>query len=156
MEQLAVSLLVWIAAHSPYPVGDVAPPPIVLLSPEAMTAIVYEDTGTAQQAPKVDQQLQGYFDPDEGAHGTIFLVRPEDTPGAWQHAEPSDNPLFRERLLHELVHFAQHTTGEYERFRCPTQGELQAYDLGGKYLQQLGVPDPIPNRKLIARMLVRC
>jgi hypothetical protein len=86
----------------------------------------------------------------------IYLVHPQDTPGAAAHADPTENPLFRERLLHELVHFAQHASGAYARFDCPAQGELDAYRLGGLYLRQLGVADPMPGRMTWVRRYGAC
>ncbi len=156
MDQIAIALLIWISAHSEYTAAQLQPPPIVLLSPEAMTAVVHEREGLPLVAGMVDKRIQGYFSWDDGAKGTIYLVRSEDTPGAGKYANPSDNPLFRERLLHELVHFAQRSTGAYERRQCSAQNEFDAYQLGGLYLRQLGVPDPLPNRLFLARMYSAC
>ncbi len=156
MEQIAIALLTWIAAHSEYRVAQLQPPPLVLLSPEAMTAVVHEREGLPLVAGMVDQRIQGYFTWEGGAQATIYLVRPEDTPGAAKYTNPSDNPLFRERLLHELVHFAQRATGAYEQRRCPAQNEFDAYQLGGLYLRELRVPDPLPNRLFLARMSSAC
>jgi hypothetical protein len=155
VEQIAVSLLLWIAANSPYAVSQLAPPPILTMTPQAITAAAIGDSPDAQQQ-KVDSRIYGFFDAQAGPRGTIFLVRPEDTPGAGQFATPSDNPVFRERMLHELVHFAQEQTGVAAQFRCPSQGEVMAYRLGGMYLAELGVPDPLRNRRLMAAMHVRC
>ncbi len=156
MEQLALSLLLWIAAHSTLAVAGLNPPPIVLLNPEQMTALYYQQAGMPSTAPKVDTRVQGYFDWSGDSRGVIYLVRPQDTPGANAYTDPADNPLFRERLLHELVHFAQHATGSYERFDCPAQGEFDAYRLGGIYLRQLGVADPMPGRMAWVRRFSSC
>jgi hypothetical protein len=153
MEQVAAALLVWIAAHSSYPVAQLAPPPVVLLTPQALIAQVERDEGVAAQHGS-DLRLQGYFKPDSAGGGTVYVIRPEDTPGAAAHADPADNPLFRERLLHELVHYAQAATGRH--FRCRSQGEVDAYALGGQYLKEHGVPDPLPERRLVARMVQMC
>ena len=158
METLALSLLLWLSANSDYAVSGVTPPPIRLLNPEAMTALYYEQSGAAIAvgAPKIDRRIQGYFSWADAPPGVIYLVSPQDTPGADQHADPADNPLFRERLLHELVHFAQHASGAYARFDCPAQGEFDAYRLGGIYLRQLGVPDPLPGRMAWVRRYSSC
>lgn len=158
METLALSLLIWLAVHSDYPLAGIEPPPIRLLSPEAMTALYYEQTsaGAPAGAAKVDRRIQGYFSWADSPRGVIYLVRPQDTDGAAHFADPADNPLFRERLLHELVHFAQHTSGAYARFECPAQGEFDAYRLGGMYLLQLGVRDPMPGRLAWARRFSSC
>ncbi len=156
MEPLALSLLLWIAAHSNLAVAGLSPPPIVLLGPEQMTALYYQQAGMPSTAPKVDARVQGYFDWSDDSRGVIYLVRPQDTPGANAYTDPADNPLFRERLLHELVHFAQHASGAYARFDCPAQGEFDAYRLGGMYLRQLGVPDPLPGRMAWVRRFSSC
>jgi hypothetical protein len=156
VEQLAASLLLWIAAHSTMAVTHLSPPPVVLLSPEQMTALYYKQTSVQSRAPKVDARIQGYFDWSGDAPGIIYLVHPQDTPGAGTYIDPTDNPLFRERLLHELVHFAQHATGTYAHFDCPAQGEFDAYRLGGIYLRQLGVADPMPGRMFLMRRYSAC
>lgn len=160
MESLAMSLLLWLAAHSSYDATRAGVPPIHLLSPEAMTAMYYEQvsgrSGVPAGAPQVDRRIQGYFSWTEPPQGAIYLVRPEDTPGAASHADPATNPLFRERLLHELVHFAQHASGAYAHFACPAQGEFDAYRLGGIYLRELGVPDPLPGRMAWMRRYGTC
>lgn len=158
MEALALSLLLWISAHSSYEVAALGPPTIRLLRPEAMTSLYYEQSGpgVTAGAPKVDRRVQGFFSWSDAPGGAIYLVRPEDTPGAEQYPDPLANPLFRERLLHELVHYAQHATGAYPRFACPAQGEFDAYRLGGIYLHQLGVPDPIPARMVWMRRFSAC
>lgn len=157
MEQIAIGLLIWIAAHSGYDTAQLVPPPIVLLTHEAMAQTMAGDASdSAALQANLDQRVQGYYDPADGPRGTIYLIRAEDTPAAERYAEPADNPLFRERLLHELVHFAQQATGAYERFRCRSQGERDAYELGGQYLRQHNLPDPLPDRRLVARMLMLC
>ena len=156
MEPLALSLLLWIAAHSTLGVAGLNPPPVVLLNPEQMTALYYQQAGKPSTAPKVDMRVQGCFDWSGGTPGVIYLVRPQDTPGAAAYTDPTDNPLFRERLLHELVHYAQLASGAYAKFDCPAQGEFDAYRLGGIYLRQLGVPDPMPGRMGWVRRFTAC
>lgn len=157
MEQVAVSLLLWLAAHSSYEVGGLAPPPIVLLTPAALSALVREGAAEAAPAePLPAIHVHGLYRPRDGPAGTVYLVRPEDTPGAERYAQPSDNPWFRERLLHELVHFVQHASGETSSYRCPSQGEYRAYQLGARYLHQIGAADPLPNRRMLAFMATGC
>lgn len=158
METLVLSLMLWLSSHSGYDIAQVAPPPVHLLSPEAMTSLYYEQTalGIPAGAPKVDRRIQGYFSWADAPQGVIYLIGPQDTPGAESYADPSENPLFRERLLHELVHFAQHAGGAYARFDCAAQGEFDAYRLGGVYLRQLGAADPLPGRMAFARRFSAC
>jgi len=156
MQEIAHALLVWIGAHSTLAAGDLQPPPIELIDPEELATLAHDRTGAPRPIAGIDSRVWGYYDWEEGPGGTIYVVRPEDTPGAERHPRPSDNPVFRERLLHELVHFAQHATGEVARFRCPTQGEWQAYSLGGLYLRQHGVPDPLPARSSLVYLFATC
>lgn len=146
MEPIVAGLLVWIAAHSAYPVAGVTPPALVLVSAEKMADLVSAPAG----------HVHGFFVADEGERGTIYLVRPEDTPRAEHYPAAADNPWFRERLLHELVHYAQHVSGEAAQWRCPSQGEFRAYLLGGRYLREAGVPDPLPNRRFSAFVATGC
>jgi hypothetical protein len=160
MEALVLSLLLWLSANSDYEVAQFSLPQVRLLSPQAMTALCYEQAGAGPDAPAdaatVDARIQGYFSGAESVSGTIYLVHPQDTPGAASYTDPTDNPLFRERLLHELVHFAQHASGAYARFQCPVEGEFAAYRLGAIYLRQLGVPDPMPGRVVWMRRFSAC
>ena len=158
METLVLSLMLWLSSHPGYDIGRVGLPPVRLLSPEAMTSLYYEQTTSVVPAgaPKIDRRIQGYFSWAEPPPGVIYLIRPQDTPGAEAYADPTENPVFRERLLHELVHFAQHASGAYARFDCPAQGEFDAYRLGGIYLRQLGVADPMPGRMVFARRFSLC
>jgi hypothetical protein len=156
MESLAASLLIWIATYSFLPALPLRPPPIVLLTPEAMTAMYYRETGSAMKEPKVDPRVLGYFRRKGPDAGTIYLISPDLVPQANRYSDPLENPIFQERLLHELVHYVQWTTGQYERFECPAAGELAAYTLGGRYLRSLGVIDPMPGRDFLAPQLSRC
>jgi hypothetical protein len=156
MESLAASLLIWIATYSSLPATLLRPPPITLLSPEAMTAMYYKESGSSMKAPEVDPRVMGYFRREGADAGTIYLISPDRVPQASRFLDPLENPIFRERLLHELVHYVQWATGQYSRFVCPAQGELAAYSLGGSYLRSLGVIDPMPNRDFWAPHLSRC
>jgi hypothetical protein len=158
MDHLVMTLLLWLATNSSYQVAEHAPPAVKLLTPAALTALVRERSGIAAEPgePEVDARLNGMFVPIDGPRGTIYLVRAEDTPRAAEHPVPSDNPVFRERLLHELVHYAQHASGEAANYRCPSQGELAAYRLGSFYLRQLGIADPMRNRRAVAFMQTLC
>ncbi len=158
MDTLATTMLIWLAANSDFDVVHHGPPPIRLLSPEALTSLYREQNGVnaGEGAAKIDRRVQGYFSWTHAPNGVIYLVTPQDTPGAAWHADPTDNPLFRERLLHELVHYAQHVGGAYAKFDCPAQGEFDAYRLGGIYLRQLGVPDPMPGRMGWVRRFTAC
>ncbi len=59
-------------------------------------------------------------------------------------------------LLHELVYVTQRASGAYANFACPTRGEFDAYWLGGTYLRELGVADPMPMRMYRAQRSSAC
>ena len=50
METITLSLLLWLCAHSDYDVAHLSPPPVRLLSPEAMTALYYAQTESGAPA----------------------------------------------------------------------------------------------------------
>lgn len=59
-------------------------------------------------------------------------------------------------VLHELIHHAQFDSGAYDTYSCRNYGELEAYTLGGKYLKDRYVTDPLPNRDVREHMYSRC
>jgi hypothetical protein len=156
IEQIAVALLMWIASHSSFQTaGQLPPPPIVLTTVEELTALVRQRSGVAP-GEAGEWNVYGYLSLDEDDHGTIYVVRPADTPGAELFVDPADNPIFRERLLHELVHYVQYATGALSGLQCPSMRELAAYYLGGVYLKERAVADPLPDRMLFAFWAARC
>lgn len=156
MEPLVVSLLLWIATHSDYRLADSQMPEVRLISPVQMTALYHELIGERSGTGQIDTRIQGHFSWAEGPAGVIYLIHPHETPGAAQFSDPTENPLFRERLLHELVHFAQRSSGIAAGYTCPARGEFDAYRLGGVYLRELGVIDPIPMRMRWAQRFSAC
>jgi hypothetical protein len=156
MEQLVASLLLWLASNSTFDVAALKPPPIVLMSPEEMTSMYYRESGRTTGVVKVDARVQGYFRRLGPEAGTVYVISPENVPGAEGFSDPKQNPIFQERLLHELVHYVQWSSGEYERFICPAQGELAAYQLGGRFLRSLGATDPIKSRDFWIPFVSRC
>lgn len=154
MEALVLSLLAWLAANSSYPTLELPVPRVELVGAHELLARYERERGRA--AAQRGAHVLGHYAWDEGEAGTIYLSVPPETPGAGPPTDPIDNPWFRERLLHELVHHAQYRAGHYARFACPARGELDAYRLGGEYLRQLGVADPLPSRANLARWYSRC
>jgi hypothetical protein len=104
----------------------------------------------------VDERLNALYAPGDGAHGTIYIIAPRHVENASDYDQPIDNPLFREILLHELVHHAQHHSGAADDWVCLSIGEAEAYRLGGIYLRDLRVDDPLPNRNFWGAIYSRC
>jgi hypothetical protein len=156
MEQLAATLLTWIALHSSYPVANAPVPKIVVLSPTEMTARYRQLIDSNQREPAIDPRVLGHFERQRGRRGIVYIVDPTVAPGADRFESPLLNPVFRERLLHELIHYAQHFTGAYEKFECAAKAEFDAYMLGGRYLADKGAPDDFDVRIRMAYSFSRC
>lgn len=157
IEQIAVALLLWIASHSSYKTaGQLPPPPIVLMSAQQLTALVRDRAGLSADEAGNQWRVHGYYSLDDEDRGTIYVVHPAETPGAELFGDPAENPIFRERLLHELVHYAQYGTGAIKDLECPAMREIPAYHLGGVYLKERAVADPLPDRMFLAFWASRC
>ena len=153
MDALIDLLLDWISQNSQHDTSNIDHPVVRVLSPNAITTEMY--TGVAHLIPDdgVDERINALY-----AHGedTIYILDSIYVDGADAFADPTQNPLWREILLHELVHHVQWETGLAETWMCDAQGELEAYHLGGVYLEQQNTADPLPNRAFWARMYSRC
>lgn len=156
MELLIDALLEWIADHSDYTTSNIAHPAVIEMTPEALTREYY--TGVPHLMPDdgVDERLNALYAATDGAHGTIYLMSAHLYEDAQHFEDPTENPLWREVLLHELVHHVQWQTGEADHWLCPAQGERQAYHLGGLFLQEAHATDPMENRTFWAHMYSRC
>ena len=156
MDILAATLLAWIAANSDLNPDGIPLPEIVPLSPEALTSEFY--TGVPHLIPDdgVDERVNALYAATDGAHGRIYILDPATMADAEHFDDPAANPLWREMLLHELVHHVQWQTGIQQTWACNAQGERMAYLLGGQYLRQVGARDPLPNRSFWAHAYSRC
>ncbi|MGB0661086.1 MAG: hypothetical protein ACPGNV_13035 [Mangrovicoccus sp.] len=156
MTELLIALLAWIGANSPYETAEIPLPQVIPMTPAEITAEFYSaaQAPPANTAPEIDPRILGLY--DMTGDGRIFIIAPELTDGVQPGEDPLENPIFQERLLHELVHHVQHQTGAYDGFLCQAQGEADAYMLGGLYLARRHVSDPLPNRHFWARIYSRC
>jgi len=147
MGELVAALLLWIGAHTAYPVEGIPLPEVRLVSAREITAEYYAEAQlSAYERPEVDERIWALYDMEGGANGIVYVV----------NDQPLDDVLFQERLLHELVHHVQRVNGAYDRFLCRAQGEREAYLLGGKFLKERHAEDPLPNRNFWAAMYSRC
>ena len=156
MDGLLEGLLNWIEGHTHYEVAGLPTPEVLQLSPQDLTREFY--TGVAHLMPEdgVDERLNALYAPGDGDHGTIYILQAGVIDGAAEFDSPTENPLFREILLHELVHHVQVQSGAAEDWPCLSMGEQEAYALGGLYLRQTGTPDPLPNRHFWGAIYSRC
>lgn len=153
MELLTDALLDWISQYSGYDTHNIPPPTVVELSPHEITREAY--TGVAHLMPDdgVDKRINALYDQE---NAIIYILDADVVQDAEYFEEPTDNPIFREILLHELVHHVQHTSGAAADWECLALGEKEAYRLGGLYLKQTGTTDPLHNRIFWGAIYSRC
>lgn len=156
MKNLLIVLLAWIDQYSIYDTTDTALPAVVEVSGYTLTQRAYRDIPQHIPASGIDEKLFAFYMWNEGDNGTIFIRPAADTPKPEHIANPLQNPVFQERLLHELIHHVQYTDGAYERFHCDNMAEAEAYKLGGLFLRQKETADPLPNRQQISYFLGLC
>lgn len=155
MPETVAYLLQWIALNTGHVTADLPLPEVVTMTPAEITAEYYGAAGLAAAGRQaVDPRIMALYAFEDGPHGTIYVIDPVLTEGA--DDDPYGNPIFQERLLHELVHHVQRQTGAYDRFLCVAEGEIEAYRLGGTFLRQRNVMDPLPNRNFWAAIYSRC
>lgn len=157
MDALAALLMTWIAENSDYRTAHLPVPAIVEMSPQELTREAYKDNPKMLPDGGIDDRILALYSFEDGAHGTIFVLGAKWTDdGSAPDLPPQSDPVFQERVLHELVHHVQRVTGAYDRFPCRNFGEREAYDLGGKFLKQRHARDPLPNRVFWATIYSRC
>jgi len=88
MNELMLSLLVWIGANSSYPIGRQLPN-IVFTEPYNMCAVY----GISQKQRCKDMKLKGFYN----KRLSIYLRPDFDI----------NNPHHQSQLLHELIHYVQ-------------------------------------------------
>ena len=156
MDVLIDALLQWIGDHSDYNTKLVEHPAVIELSAQELTREFYSGVAHLMPDDGVDERINALYAYTDGPNGTIYLLQAQAIDGADQFDDPTENPLFREILLHELVHHVQHASGTSNAWPCLAIGEREAYLLGGVYLEQVAATDPLPNRNFWAAMYARC
>jgi|GEM_PF-891672 len=156
MEALVIALLTWIDDNADYSLDDFPPPLVRELSAEALTAELRGEPHDSVMPGEADSRVHALYSWQDGPHGTIFILEAASTPGLQLGEPPLENPVFRERLLHELVHHVQFHTGAYADFDCVEMGEVDALRLGGLYLERHRADDPLPQRRMLMHEAARC
>ncbi|MBD3678393.1 MAG: hypothetical protein HUJ27_08325 [Rhodobacteraceae bacterium] len=156
MEPLIEILLAWIGENTDYDVTTIPTPIVRQMSPEDLTKEYYAGVTHLLPDDGVDERINALFSTTDGPNGTIYIIEADRIEGAEEFDHPTDNPLFREILLHELIHHVQWKSGASEDWECLAMGEPEAYILGGRYLRQSRTTDPLPNRNFWARIYARC
>ncbi|WP_425070948.1 hypothetical protein [Sagittula sp. S175] len=156
MDALIDLLLDWIGDNSAYRTSNLPHPDVIELSPQQLTREFYSGVAHLMPDSGIDERLNALYAAGDGPHGTVYILAPKAVADAGHFEDPHDNPLWREILLHELVHHVQHMSGAVEGYACVAMGEAEAYGLGGIYLRQRHVTDPLPNRNFWAAIYARC
>jgi len=121
-------MLLVIQAIAAYPAG------------EALPAVhIMADAELQQKACGRPCWVKAFYDPEQG----IFLSKSVD----FEH-----DTYGRSILLHELVHYAQSSSGRFEAARDPCERrnaeEYEAYEIQNRYLSMQNDPRSIPLRML--------
>jgi len=156
MEATALMLMLWIGSHSSYNTADIPLPEIVEMTPVEITKEAYTDNPTGIPESGVDTRINALYSYEDGPNGTIYILASRLTKDSGEFSGTIDNPIFQERLLHELVHHSQRLSGALHQMPCRNFGEKEAYLLGGKFLKSQNVKDPMPNRNFWAHIYSRC
>ncbi|WP_108257710.1 hypothetical protein [Mangrovicoccus ximenensis] len=156
MELLIDALLEWISAETGRTVAGVPPPQVVAMTPQELTQEYYADHPYLIPEDGKDERIQALYAASDGPDGTIYILAAEAFADAPEFENPQDNPVWREVLLHELVHHLQWQNGEPDTWQCRGHGEREAYLLGGRYLRRTRTADPMPNRNFWAHAYSRC
>ena len=156
MESITLMLMLWIGNNSEYRTTDLPAPQVVEMTPAEITTEFYTDHPDKIPASGVDERVNALYSFEDGPDGTIYIIAANLKDGSEDYRNPNDNPIFQEALLHELVHHTQRLNGIYNTIPCRNFAEKEAYLLGGKFLKQQQVEDPMPNRNFWAHMYSRC
>lgn len=156
MEAVTLMLMLWIGNNSEYRTTDIPNPAIVEMTRQEITTEAYTDAPDQIPADGVDERINALYSFEDGPNGTIYIIAAKLTKESEKYDDPKDNPIFQERLLHELVHHTQRLSGTYNIIPCRNYAELEAYQLGGKFFKQQNLRDPMANRNLWAHMYSRC
>jgi hypothetical protein len=156
MNEALTALMLWITANTAYDTTGMPLPEVVEMTPQELTAEYYGGAPHLMPVKGIDARIQALYSIGEGMHGRVYILDADLVPGADAGDSAHENPLFREMLLHELIHHVQHVSGAADAYLCPAQGEVEAYRFGGQYLRQVNAPDPMPNRTFWAHMYSRC
>lgn len=157
MKDVVMALMMWIGQNSDYDTANMPIPQIVEMSAKELTVEFYSDAPHMKPENGVDERVWALYNFEEGEHGTIYILGAEYTDDGTVPDEPAFmDPVFQERLLHELIHHVQYQSGAIDTFPCRNFGERAAYAMGGKFLKQRFATDPLPNRHFWARVYSRC
>lgn len=111
MDALIDLLLDWVAQNTAYDTAAMPHPAVVELSSELLTREFYSGIASLMPEDGVDERLNALCAVTDGPHGTIYILDADSIDGASHYEDAHENPVWREILLHELVHHAQAQSG---------------------------------------------
>ncbi|MFW2587501.1 DUF6647 family protein [Sagittula sp. SSi028] len=156
MEALIDLMLDLVAEHTDYDTTRLDPPVVVEVGRGFMTDRFYDGRAHMMPATGVEERLNAlYVEGRNDSADIIFIVPADQFAGASYFENPQDNPLWREVLLHEMVHHAQKHAGG-DTWTCVGRGEAEAYQVGAAYLADLGLPDPMKDRTIWKTLYTDC
>ncbi|SDF04030.1 hypothetical protein SAMN04488105_111169 [Salipiger thiooxidans] len=90
--------------------------------PEPRTREVCSGIASLVSEDGVAERPNALFAATDGPHGTIYILDADTIDGASHYDDAHENPLWREILLHELVHHAQAQHGAVAGWECQRGG----------------------------------
>ena len=156
MENIALMLMLWIGTNTEYNTAEIPLPAIVEMTPEEITTEMYTDHPNRIPEGGIDPRINALYSYEDGRNGTIYIIDADLTEDAQEYKDPLENPIFQEKLLHELIHHTQRLSGTLHQMPCRNFGEKEAYLLGGEFLRRQNITDPMSNRNFWAHIYSRC
>lgn len=153
MDLLLEVLLQWISANSSYDTMNIRLPTVVEMTRTEITREFYTDYPDKIPMNGVDDRINALYNAEKEI---LYVISATLATHADKFDSPHENPVWREIVLHELIHHVQWQSGRLKDWPCKRFGEKEAYLLGGKYLQQKATADPLLNRRFWASMYSRC
>lgn len=142
--------------HTQYDTQGLPHPQIIQMSQQELTSEYYAESPQSAPASGIDARIFALYAAKDGPHGTIYILHPTAVAGAENYENATDNPAFKEILLHELVHHVQWQNDAVVVWQCPRRGETEAYLLGAMYLKQQQMHDPLILRGFWANTYSQC
>lgn len=153
MDSLLEALLQWISDNSSYITKGIQLPTVVEMTRSQITNEFYTDHPNQAPSNGIDHRIKALYNAEKQI---LYVIQAKQMEYVDEFDSPTDNPAWREIVLHELIHHVQWQTGYVKDWQCERYGEKDAYLLGGKYLKQRASDDPLPNRIFWANIYSRC
>ncbi|MGH1540889.1 MAG: hypothetical protein ACRBHB_10740 [Arenicella sp.] len=138
MNELMVSLLLWISGQTGLLYNGYDVPELVSVSAEALVRVQYE----GNLPENYDPGSHGYLGLFDHNRNRVYLLAELDL----------DSVAGRSVLLHELVHYLQYTNNRHQAVECRRKLEEMAYFTQEAYLMEHSKPVPFSMWDVFYRM----